>query len=409
MSDTIFLTTLLAWRNLWRNHRRTLIMLSAISLGIWAMIFLSALLRGMLDDMYERSINSLPGHLQISTQSYLDDPNIENSFAAHQPALQQYLLQHPTLKAVARLTVPGVITSERDMRGVRINAINPALEDLNSIDLTLLSGAELSVDDSGIIIGQRLAQRLETDIGRRIVITTQGTEEATRERGLRVVGIYNSDLASLEETEVYLTLANAQALTQAADRVTVVAVFIDNEAQLTEIQQDLQDHLPSELLVRNWRDINPYLASMIATMDVFIFIWVFIVFIALSFGLVNTFVMAVFERTREIGLMLALGLKPRIVLLQVLVETVFLLLIGGFLGNVLAFASLYASREGIDLSAVASGMDSFGMAPVLTPKLNFDDWVFATITVIILGLLTSLLPAWRAAKLDPIRAINSTS
>ncbi|RMA78742.1 ABC transporter permease [Umboniibacter marinipuniceus] len=403
------LVTKLAWRNLWRNHRRTTIMLLAISLGIWAMIILTAILRGMMEDMSERSINSLPGHLQINQSEYLLDPNIENGFSAQPQALLEFVAADVELTMIERLQVASVITSERDFRGVTLIGLDPVAEPLDRLGIELIDGRELGSESNGVLIGRRLAERLETTVGRRIVITTQGLESATRERGVRVEGIYQADLASAEESIVYSSLGFAQSLTQATDRVTEIALFVADEERLELVQEEVDKLIDENLTLRNWREIDPYLASMMATMNGFIVVWIAIVFIAMSFGLANTFIMAVFERTREVGLMMALGLKPANILAQVLIETLLLLLLGVMVGNALAMLTLFLFRDGLDLSAVATGLDSIGMAPVLTPSLSLQDAVMANLVVVILGLLTSVLPAWRASRLDPIKAINSIS
>jgi ABC-type antimicrobial peptide transport system permease subunit len=141
-------------------------------------------------------------------------------------------------------------------------------------------------------------------------------------------------------------------------------------------------------------------------MDGFVLVWVIVIFLALSFGLVNTLVMAVFERIREIGLMLALGMKPSTILGQIVVESFFLLVMGLVIGNLLAIASVEMLKGGIDLSGVAEGMEMFGASSVLYPELVLGDLVTANLIVIVLGLVASLSPAWRASRLDPIRAIT---
>ena len=136
--------------------------------------------------------------------------------------------------------------------------------------------------------------------------------------------------------------------------------------------------------------------------------WIIIIFLALSFGLVNTLVMAVFERTREIGLIQALGMRPSMIVYQILLESLLLLLIGLSIGNALAIASVLPLESGLDISAVAEGMAMMGASSVLYPNLTLADMILANVVVIILGILTSILPAWRAAKLNPVQAINST-
>jgi ABC-type lipoprotein release transport system permease subunit len=141
-------------------------------------------------------------------------------------------------------------------------------------------------------------------------------------------------------------------------------------------------------------------------MDGFMLIWVVVVFLALSFGLVNTLVMAVFERVREIGLMLALGMKPASILGQIIIESMLLLSVGLVIGDTLAWVTVKPLESGIDISVVAKGMEMFGASSVLYPKLYLDDVILSNVVVLVLGFLASLSPAWRASRYEPVEAIT---
>jgi ABC-type lipoprotein release transport system permease subunit len=163
-----------------------------------------------------------------------------------------------------------------------------------------------------------------------------------------------------------------------------------------------------DLEVLPWDQLDAFLGSMLRVQDGFALIFMVVIFLALSFGLVNTLVMAVFERVREIGLMQALGMRPGWILLQVLAESTMLLTLGLVIGNVAAWLSIKPLESGIDISSVAEGMEMMAMGTTLYPALDYRDMVMSTVVVIGLGLLASLLPAWRAAQLDPIRALART-
>ena len=158
----------------------------------------------------------------------------------------------------------------------------------------------------------------------------------------------------------------------------------------------------------SWTELDTYLGLMMGVMDGFVLVWVVVIFMALSFGLANTLMMAVFERVREIGLIQALGMKPASILYQVLLESLMLLLLGLLLGNLLAVISILPIRGGIDLSAVAEGIEMMGAASTLYPALKLKDLILANGVVIVLGILTSLLPAWRASRYRPVEAIAKT-
>jgi ABC-type lipoprotein release transport system permease subunit len=401
---------MLAWRNLWRNHRRTTIMLAAITVGVWAMIFMTALMRGMVDDMLLNGIRSLPGEVQIHHPEYRDDPSINNSIAPPAAELLE-ALQIPQVTAwTSRVRVPAVISSERDTRGVILLGIEPGSEQQVSFDADTISEGRFLEDssDKGLVIGAKMADHLETDLGKRVVVMSQDPDNDIADRGFRIVGIYRAKLASLEETYIYAGRETVQKLLKLGEGVSEIAITGDDYRNVEQWYPRIKQAAGEGVEALPWYEVDTYLGSMLAMMDGFVLVWIIIVFLALSFGLVNTLVMAVFERVREIGLMQALGMRPSTILYQILMESLLLLLIGLLLGNVLAVGTVIPLQGGIDISIVAEGMEMMGTSSMLYPALKLNDMIMANAIVIILGLLTSFLPAWRAASYDPIEALNKT-
>ena len=399
----------LAWRNLWRNHRRTTIMLAAITVGVWAMIFMTALMRGMVDDMLLNSIRSLPGEVQIHHPAYRDDPSINNSIPAPTAELID-VLQIPEVVAwTSRVRVPAVISSERDSRGMVLLGVEPVSEMAVSFDTdSIIEGRFLKdSNDRGLVIGLKMAEHLETELGKRVVVMSQDPDNNIADRGFRVVGIYKAKLASLEETYVYAGRDTIQQLLNIENQVSEIAITGEDYRNVDKWYPKIKQATGENVDTLPWYEINAYLGSMMSMMDGFVLVWVVVIFLALSFGLVNTLVMAVFERIREIGLMQALGMRPSMILYQILLESFLLLLIGLLLGNIIAIATIIPLQGGIDISVVAKGMEMMGSSSMLYPALKIEDMVLANVIVIILGLLTSILPAWRAASLDPIKALNT--
>jgi len=398
----------LAWRNLWRNHRRTLIMLAAIVVGVWAMIFMTALMRGMVDDMVKDGISALPGHVQIHHPGFRDDPTIANVISPPGGALLE-VLNHPEVVAWAtRVQVPAVISSERDTRGVTLVGIEPDRERrISFVAEDVTEGHFLeSRDDRGLVVGRKLVEKLETGLGKRVVIMSQDQENEITDRGFRIVGIFDSKLTQYEEGYVFGGEGAIQDLLGVGDAVSEVAILGTDYRDVGWLHQMVADAAGSEVEVLPWNELDTYLGSMLVVMDGFVVVWIVVVFLALSFGLVNTLVMAVFERVREIGLMLALGMTPRNILSQIVVESILLLVIGLAIGNLAAWATIEPLKDGIDVSIVGEGMEYFGAASVLYPALYLKDVILANVIVIVLGFFASLSPAWRASRYDPVRAIT---
>ena len=411
MISTLRILTLLAWRNLWRNHRRTLIMLSAVIVGVWAMIFMTALTMGMVNDMIEDSISVLPGHVQVHHPDYLDDPNIVNLLPMPDAEIEDIFATAGFRAWATRIKVPAVLSSERESRGVTLLGIDPQREEtLSFVNYDAVEGRFLEgPDDDGLVIGRKLAETLETELGKRVVLMSQDPDNDIADRGFRVVGLFGADVASHEEQYVFAGKDTVQELLRVGDHVTSIVVLGDDYRNVEPVYDKVRALVDGGVEVSRWTELDTYLGTMLRVMDGFVLVWVVVIFLALSFGLVNTLVMAVFERVREIGLMLALGMKPSSILGQVVIESMMLLVIGLVFGNLLAWATIKPLESGIDISVVAEGMAMMGAASMLYPQLRFEDVVLANTVVLILGFLASLSPAWRASRLQPIEAITKVN
>ena len=400
--------SMLAWRNLWRNHRRTAIMLGAISVGAWAMIFMTALTQGMVAEMIRDGISALPGHVQVHHPDYRDDPNITNLLPQNGSEIEALFGPAGFDAWSSRVKVPAVVTSEYDSRGVTLLGIDPAAErGMIFVDYEAVDGRFLeSVDDRGVVIGHKLADTLDTGLGKRIVLMSQDPENNVADRGFRVVGLFHANVEAFEETYVFAGRQTIQEMLKVGDRVTEIVVLGDDYRDVEDDYARVVELVDGRVEVMRWTELDTYLGTMMTVMDGFVLIWVIVIFLALSFGLVNTLVMAVFERVREIGLMLALGMKPGNILGQILIESMLLLVIGLGIGNLFAWLTIKPLESGIDISIVAEGMAMMGASSMLYPELRIEDVVLANVVVLILGFLASLSPAWRASRYEPIEAIT---
>lgn len=396
----------LAWRNLWRNYRRTLIMLLAIALGVWAMIFMTALMRGMVDDMVRQGVSSLPGHVQVHAVAYRDDPSIGHSLPAPDKDLLKVLNSSQVVAWTSRIKVPAMISSEYENRGITLLGVDPQGEMALGFDPAgLVEGRFLSdSNDGGIVIGRKLLERLETRLGKRIVVMSQDPENNIADRGFRIVGVFRAELESQEESIVYAGRDVVQNMLGVGSDISEIAVLGHQYRSPEALTAGIRE-AAAGFEVLSWLELDPYLATMMEVMDGFVLVWMVVIFLALSFGLVNTLMMAIFERVREIGLMRALGMRPSAIVYQVLMESLMLLVLGLLLGNSLAIGTIIPLKDGIDVSMVSEGMEMMGASSMLFPVLQTPDLVLANVVVIVLGIITSLLPAWRAAQYQPVEAL----
>ncbi len=397
----------LAWRNLWRHKRRTIMILFALALGIWSMVVIAAISRGSMEQQLNKAILNLTGHVQLHAPGYRDDPVIDHRFPPPSGELR-IALDDPGITAWAsRVRVPAVVVSERESAGVTLVGIDPERErGLSFVPEAVRDGRYLeSVDDAGLVLGRKLADKLETGVGRRVVLMSQDPKNKVADRGFRVVGIFDTQPRQMEEAYVFAGRATAQKMLKMGDSVNEIALVTPDRERLDPLRARLTAAAPG-LDVAPWKEVEPLLVLTQEIGDVILIIWYVIVFAAMSFGLINTLLMAVFERTREFGLFQALGMPPRFILGQVLVESLVLLGLALLLGNFAAAATIASLMGGIDLTAVAEGMELVGVAPVIYPAWRESDLAIANLFVLVLGLAASLYPAWLASRHVPVEAIT---
>ncbi|MDH3545763.1 MAG: ABC transporter permease, partial [Gammaproteobacteria bacterium] len=283
----------LAWRNLWRNHRRTVIMLAAVIIGSWAMIFMTALMRGMVTEMIRDGISALPGHVQVHHPEYRDDPSVANLIPIRDAEIAMRFQAGGFEDWATRVRVPAVITSEYDSRGVTLLGIDPTRErNMTFVDYDEVEGRFLeSVDDSGVVIGRKLARTLNTKIGKRIVVMSQDPDNEIADRGFRVVGLFTANIVSFEEAFIFVGKTTAQTMLRIDDQVSELAIQGDDYRDVETIYAKVVELVGDGVEVKRWYELDAYLGTMLKVMDGFLLVWIVVIFLALSFGLVNTLVM----------------------------------------------------------------------------------------------------------------------
>jgi ABC-type lipoprotein release transport system permease subunit len=404
---------LMAWRNIWRNPRRTLVILAAVVIGVWSMILLGALMRGVSDRFLEIGISTLTGHIQIHHRNFRSDPVIQNRI--ERPGRVAEALEE-ALPAGAhwtgRIRVNAIANNARHAQGVTLVGIDPEREArVSFIGDAVKEGSYLEPgDDYGILVGRALAEEFETRLDRRIVLMSRDTAGEIASRAFRIRGVFRAETESTEKQFVFVTRKAARDMLGLRQGITEAAVLLPAHDLTEPTAEALEARLPTPpLSVRTWKDLLPLVRVTLELHDTFIFLWFLVVFIAMAFGIVNTLLMAVFERLREFGLLKALGMRPRGIVQGVLTESFFLLLLGTAAGNALGVLSVtLLSENGIDLSAMAAGLEYVGMPRVVYPALQGADFLLANLVVFVLGIAVSLYPAVKAGRFTPVEALGHT-
>ncbi len=370
-------------------------------------------MRGIAVGMIKNGISTLTGHLQVHHKGYRNDPAIENSMTDPAPvenALKAVLPKGSSWSA--RVRVNAVASNARHSSGVTLVGIDPAAEaKVSFIGSAISQGRYLKAGDhNGIIVGEALLEKFDTKLGRKLVLMAQDTHREIASRAFRIIGTFKAEMEATEKQFVFVMRKTSRKMLKLGDGISEVSIMLPGKPDNHEVYHRLKTALPSERFeINTWRELLPFQTAYLKILDGFMWIWYLVVFVAMGFGIVNTTLMAVFERMREFGLLKALGMKPWWILREVLTESFLLLITGMIIGNILAFICIYAlSGSGIDLSALAAGAEYAGMTRVIYPAVELKDILVSNLVVLLLGILVSAYPAIKAARFTPVEALAHT-
>ncbi|MBC2715743.1 MAG: ABC transporter permease [Desulfobacteraceae bacterium] len=403
----------LAWRNIWRNPRRTVIIMIAVIIGVWTMVALTSLMRGIVNDMLENGISTLTGDIKLYASGYHNDPSIEYRIDDPNSVISKIAKTLPVdSKYAARVRVNAIASNARHSIGLTLVGIDPDQEKgVSFIGNGVVDGRMISEDDNNaIVIGQALLEKFETRIGRKLILMSQNSQNEIVSKAFKIVGVFRAKLASTEKQFVFVNKHSAQKMLGIGNGISEISVVINDHGKFEQTSQGIAEILKdSDIEVHTWKDLLPMLTAYMEIFNGFIVLWYLVVFVAMAFGIVNTMLMAVFERMREFGLLKALGMKPMLILRSVLIESGIILIMGAIAGNLLAFGSvMMIAATGIDLSALSSGFEYVGMSSVIYPEIFLKDVFLANVVVLILGLAVSTYPAVKASRITPVEAMAHT-
>jgi ABC-type lipoprotein release transport system permease subunit len=398
-----------AWRNLWRNKRRTFITLAVVAVGVWSILAFNAVVRAWSDSTLVGSLKNMTADAQIHAPGYRDNPDIRHSFPSPTGQLTRLLNAKPITAWAPRVRTPAIIQSEYKTLPVTLVGIDPQREaGVSFIADARIQGRMLKgAMDDGVLLGRHLAAHLKTRVGKRIVIMANDAHGKLQEQGARVIGIYAAE-PRMEDAYLFTGLHAAQRFLHADGLLSEIALMTATQSQLTPVLQHLRRAAP-KLDIADWAELQPMTKGIHDITEGFIYVWLLVMFVLIAIGVVNTQLMAVSERTREFGLLQALGFRPGWVVLEVVLEAVQIIGFGVLLGVVSAYLTVHAMQGGISLGGLSAGANFLGIERVLYPRLDSNEFITTIVVIWGLGVATALWPARRAARFDAIEAMRSTN
>ena len=387
-------------------------MIFAIASGLLGGLFSSAWMNGMAKQRVENTFVYETGHMQMHHPDYAENKDVKRTITEVETKIKE-LRGYPGVKAVTkRVLVTGMSATANKNMGVSIVGVDPKEEKevfriYQRIDSS--SGGFFDAEKkNSIVISKALAAELKAKLKSKIVLTFQDYNGEITGAAFKVVGLYKTDNNPWDKMHVYVRNKDlARVLELPEDQAHEIVMILDDFEQAETMVADLQSKFP-RTKVEDWAEISPYLRLMSGYMDTMMGLFMVIILGALGFGIVNTMLMVVLERTKELGMLMAIGMTRKRVFIMIMLETIFLALVGAVVGELISmFVINYYNKAGIDLSFVGEGMESVGYAAITYPMLEGYRYVQITILVVVTALIASIYPAIKALKLHPAEAIRS--
>ena len=396
----------MAFRDLGRNRRRSFFSSLALALGLALLLLMAAFIQGEMGSAMDATIRLQSGHLQIRAQSYDESKtSLKWEDLIENPAqvAEQLTSLAPVKVATPRLFASGIVSVRDVTAGVRIFGIDPLSEANVPYQLGLIRGEFLAPDDrQGVLVGQPLAEKLGLNVGDKFSLSANTSNGDVAEQVFTIRGIYSTETNAFDSTTVFLPLAKAQTITQAENHASTIFVLLNDKAQTEPVVAALQT---SKYKVLTWTEMNALIIQYEEFANAYMVILYLIVLAITATVIVNTLVMAVFERTREIGILSAIGMKGGRIMAMFLAESTLLavggIIMGLILGNLVV---AYFTKNGFYIGNM--GITGLLIGNTIYTELTLEDTINLTVIALVITLLAGLYPALLAARMEPVEALH---
>jgi len=400
----------LAWRNVWKNKRRSAITLASVAFGLTAILFGQSLIRSIQVQLVEKATGIIIGHLRIMAPGN-DDPKIPDKEIRDPAAIIRVLEQEPAIAAFEpRILITGLIASPQTSKGVLVVGTVPEKDPrITTITRYLAQGRWLEPGKKEIVFGAKLARQLDARLGEKVVVMAQATDGSLGAEAFRVAGIYDSGSQSFDAQIVYVPLAAAQELLAMGNKVTDFILKLKNaeeaDAVRDRLAQALRNRMDVEVLT--WKEVDREIVGIQKFQNAILFIVLMVVFGIVALGILNTILMSLYERIREFGVLMAIGAKPSAIMAMVILESLILGLLGLVGGLVMGcLLIVHYGQAGLPLPVGEAIAYFMPFDNVIFLRFAWERHWIAILTVLVTCVVAALPPALRAARLKPAEALR---
>ena len=399
----------IAWRNIWRNKSRSLVVITSIIIGVWAGIFILAFIWGLYQNNINESVFKQLSHIQIHHPAFLEESDSKYTISSTNQIINRLEADDRIASVSSRVISTGMISSPTTASGVKIYGINPSTEITQiALNESVKNGSYFeSGKENEVLIGEKLAKKLKIKLKNKVVLTFTNVQSEIVSGAFRVGGIYKTKNISLDGVNVYVQQNYLRELLELDEsQSNEIAILVKDEKQLDSIKQ-FSTTLVSQGKIEDWKELSPELGMIIESFNLYTYILTGIILLALAFGIINTMLMSVLERIRELGMLMAIGLNKRKIFLMVMLETFYLTLIGCPIGLLIGWLSVtLLGKIGINIAMFSEGLASYGFNSMIYPSLENENYVIIGVMCLITSVLSAIYPAYKALKLNPSEAIR---
>ena len=398
----------IAGRNIWRSRKRSLIIITAVSIGLWAGIFMMAFYNGMIEQRISSAIADELSHIQLHHPEFRKEYEIKYLLPQGKKILKTIAKDSQIKAAAGRIIIKGMIASASGSSGITINGVMPKEEQaLTNLNEKIIKGNYFDPKKTNqIILSEKLRKKLKLNLNKKTILTFQDKQGNLASGAFRITATYKTINGPYDDSNVFVKITDIDSLAGIPNELNEIAVLLQSNQLLDEVQSKLNQKFP-KTEIKNWMEISPELGLTISVGDQMVYIFMGIILLALAFGIINTMMMAVLERTREIGMLLALGMNKFKIFMMIVLETLFLILVGCPVGILLAFATIAITQQtGIDFSQFSEAYSSFGYSSIIYPSLTARQFGIIMLLVFSTALFSALFPARKTLQLNPAESLK---
>ena len=399
----------ISWRNVWRNKLRSFVVIISVIFGLLGGIIIIAMSYGLNEERMNNAVKTYLSHIQIHNKSFSEEYNIKHTIDNLEGIENAINNDSRVVSYSKRIILNGMLSNSNGSYGIQVKGVDP-IEEVkvtNTYEKVIEGEYFKSEKENTILVGKKLAERLNLKLKSKVVITFQDENYELTSLLYRVEGIFRSGNSRYDEANVFVkNVSITKNLPNFSGYHEIPILLTDIELR-NQVKNDLISK-NSNNLIEGWDDISKDLAYANEMLAAVLYIFMMIILSGLSFGIVNTMLMAILERRKEIGMLMSIGMSRFKIFLMISFETMFLSIVALPIGLILSYSTVeYYSVVGIDLSIVEAGLENFGVGTRLYFKVPNQEYFIVAIMVFVISIISSIFPSVRALKINPVEATKT--